>query len=147
VLNGAEEFVEWLDPFLGKLPDGWRYSVEVRNQDFLVPRYFDCLRHHGAAHVYNAWTRMPEVPEQLCLQGSRTADFLVCRALLRQGRTYDDAVRQFAPYSTVQDVNPRVREGLRELLDIAREERKTTFLFVNNRLEGNAPGTIVSILD
>ncbi len=147
VMASAGEFVDRLSPFLAQLPDGWRYSVEVRNQEFLVPEYFESLRARNVAHVFNAWTRMPELPEQLNIPGSRTADFQVCRALLRQGRTYDDAVNLLAPYTRVQDVNERARQGMRELIHIAREERKTTFLFVNNRLEGNSPGTIVSILD
>lgn len=147
VLSGVAEFAERLDLFLEQLPRGWRYAVEVRNADFLAPEYFDVLRRHNVAHVYNAWTRMPELPRQIALPESRTADFQVCRALLRQGRPYEQAVEMFTPYDAVRDVNLSAREGLRELLHIAREERKTTFLYVNNRLEGNSPGTIVSILD
>ena len=40
-----------------------------------------------------------------------------------------------------------VRRGLRELIDIARVDGRPAFIFVNNRLEGNSPGTIVSITD
>ncbi len=147
VLSGVTEFAERLDCFLEQLPRNWRYAVEVRNADFLAPEYFECLRRHNVAHVYNAWTRMPELPQQITLPAARTADFQVCRALLRQGRPYEQAVEMFSPYTEVRDVNPSAREGLRELLHIAREERKTTFIYVNNRLEGNSPGTIVSILD
>jgi hypothetical protein len=32
-------------------------------------------------------------------------------------------------------------------MDIARVDGRPAFIFVNNRLEGNAPGTIVSITD
>ncbi|MDQ2899512.1 MAG: DUF72 domain-containing protein, partial [Acidobacteriota bacterium] len=141
------EFLERLDIFLGALPRDFRYAVEIRNWDFLIPDYFSCLRGHGIAHVYNAWTRMPELPEQISIPESKTADFLVCRALLKQGRPYENAVRMFSPYAEVQEVNDRAREGMRDLIQIARDERRTMFLFVNNRLEGNAPGTILSITD
>jgi len=141
------EFVDRLDPFLSKLPPGFRYAVEVRNPDFLVPDYFACLRTHGVAHVYNAWTKMPELSEQITIPDSRTADFLVTRALLRRGRAYEDAVREFSPYAEVRDPNPFARQGIREILEIAKMEDRTAFIFINNRLEGNAPGTIVSILD
>ena len=143
----AAEFLERLDSFLRSLPPEFRYAVEIRNHEFLIPEYFDCLRANGVAHVYNAWTRMPELPEQLALPGSKTADFLVCRALLRQGRAYGNAVKMFSPYKEVQEVNDRTRQGMRDLIRMAREERRTMFLFVNNRLEGNAPGTIISITD
>ncbi len=141
------EFVDRLDPFLAKLPRDFRYSVEIRNPDFLVSDYFACLRAQGVAHVYNAWTKMPTLREQLEIPDSLTADFLVTRALLRQGRPYEDAVAMFSPYTEVREVNESAREGLREIIHIAREEKRTTFIFINNRLEGNAPGTMVSILD
>ena len=141
------DFLDRLDPFLTKLPADFRYSVEIRNPDFLVADYFACLRSHNIAHVYNAWTKMPQLPEQIAIPDSRTADFLVTRALLRQGRPYEDAVRMFSPYSEVREANPFARQGIREILQIAKEQNRTTFIFINNRLEGNAPGTMVSILD
>ena len=145
--ESAAEFVEALDPFLGRLPGGWRYAVEIRNADFLTPRYFDCLRAHNVPHVYNAWTAMPEIQEQFAMRGSRTSDLIVARALLRQGRAYEDAVRMFSPYDRVQDVNQPVRNALRELVDVALVDGQPAFIFVNNRLEGNSPATIVAITD
>jgi len=144
-MSGVDEFVERIDAFLETLPGTFRYSVEIRNPEFLTPAYFACLARHKVAHVYNAWTKMPELPVHLAVPHSRTADFLVCRALLKRGRAYEDAVKQFTPYKEVQEVNEPARQGLRELIHIAREERRITFIFVNNRLEGNSPGTIVSI--
>jgi hypothetical protein len=60
--------------------------VEIRDPDYLVKDYFSCLRSHGVAHVYNAWAKMPELQHQMAIPDSMTADFLVSRALLRQGR-------------------------------------------------------------
>lgn len=140
-------FLERLRPFLAALPQQIRYAVEIRNPEFLVPEYFDCLREHGAAHVYNAWTRMPELREQIEIPGSVTTDFTVCRALLRRGRPYEDAVAAFQPYTEVKDVNPEARDSLRVLVNRSREQRRMAFLFVNNRLEGNAPATILSVVD
>jgi uncharacterized protein YecE (DUF72 family) len=141
------DFVQALAGFLARLPAGWMYAVEVRNAEFLKPDYFACLRAHNVTHVYNAWTRMPEIADQIAIPDSQTSELLVARALLRRGRPYEDAVRQFAPYDRVQEVNDPVRAGLRELIDIARVDGRPAFLFVNNRLEGNSPGTIVSITD
>ena len=145
--HAPSDFVKALDGFLSRLPAGWRYAVEIRNPAFLRPGYLACLRAHNVTHVYNAWTRMPEIADQIAIPDSRTTDLLVARALLRHGRPYEDAVRQFAPYDRVQEVNEPVRRGLRELVDIARVDGRPAFLFVNNRLEGNSPGTIVSITD
>ena len=141
------EFLERLDPFLAALPPEFRYAVEVRNPEFLEKDYFSCLRTHGVAHVYNAWSKMPELRHQIAIPDSATAGFLVCRALLRRGRVYEDAVATFAPYTEVQDPNPEARDSMRVLIRRAREEKQMLFLYVNNRLEGNAPATILSVVE
>jgi len=146
-IGAPDEFLLRLDPFLSALPPHFRYAVEVRNPGFLQPDYFSCLRARGVAHVYNAWSRMPELRQQIEIPGSQTAGFLVCRALLRQGRPYEQAVSMFAPYTEIRDPNPGAREALRVLIRRAREERTLAFLFVNNRLEGNSPLTIMAVTD
>ena len=141
------EFVEDLDRFLAALPEGFRYSVEVRNPEFLGPEYFQCLKRHGAAHVFNAWARMPELGRQIRMADTFTADFTVCRALLRFGRSYADAVELFSPYEEIKDPNPAGRQAIRDLMEWARDKRRAAFIFVNNRFEGNAPGTIEAIVE
>jgi len=140
-------FLDRLDPFLAALPPEFRYAVEIRNPEFLAGDYFACLRSHGVAHVYNAWSRMPELRHQIAIPDSNTADFAVCRGLLRRGRVYEDAVTRFAPYTEILDPNPEARDSMRVLIGRAAENRQWLFLFVNNRLEGNAPLTILSLLD
>ena len=90
---------------------------------------------------------MPELRHQMAIPDSVTADFLVSRALLRRGRVYENAVRLFSPYTEIQDPNPEAREAMRVLIGRARENKQFLFLFVNNRLEGNAPLTILSLVD
>jgi uncharacterized protein YecE (DUF72 family) len=140
-------FLDRLDPFLSALPPEFRYAVEIRNAEFLAPDYFSCLRNHGIAHVYNAWSRMPELGRQIAIPDSATADFLVSRALLRFGRSYEQAVEKFRPYSETRDPNPETRAAMRLLIGRAQEKKETLFLFVNNRLEGNSPLTILSVVD
>ncbi len=144
---GASEFLRDLDRFLEALPAGFRYCVEIRNPEYLGPAYFECPRRHGAAHVFNAWTRMPELATQLRFREAFTADFTVCRALLRRGRSYEEAVKLFAPYDQIKEPHPQGREALRTLIQMARRDRRAAFLFVNNRFEGNAPQTIEAILN
>jgi len=54
-----------LDQFLGQLPKGWRYGVEIRNRNFLHSDYFAMLARHDAAHIFNSWSDMPPLAEQL----------------------------------------------------------------------------------
>ena len=144
--RGVDAFLAELDPFLAALPRDFRYAVEVRNPEFLAPEYFECLRGRGAAHVLNAWSRMPELPRQISMPQAFTADFTVVRALLRFGRPYEKAVAQFSPYKQIQDPYPEGREAMRKIIDRARERNEPAYVFVNNRLEGNAPGTIEAII-
>ena len=143
----VDDFLGRLDPFLAALPAGFRYAVEVRNPEYLTPGYFALLASHQAAHVFNAWTRMPELGDQAERPGAFTAEFTVVRALLRRGRSYEEAVRAFEPYRSVQDPNPAARDALARIADRARRLRQPAFLFVNNRLEGHAPSTIEAVAE
>jgi hypothetical protein len=124
----------------------FRMAVEVRNPELLMPSYFDCLRQHRVAHVYTAWARMPDLKEQIAIPDSVTADFIVCRALFRRGRSYQQAVKMFEPYTEVKEPYMPAREGLRELVQIDSPKTVPSFIFVNNRLEGNAPSTIEAVV-
>lgn len=145
--DGVRPFVDDLSRFLAALPRGWRYAVEVRNPEYLDPVYFDCLRSMNVAHVFNAWTRMPELPEQIAIEEAYTADFVVARGQLRRGRSFEQAIEKFQPYDRVQEPNPCARTALKELMERAAQEKQLAFLFVNNRLEGNAPGTIEAVTE
>ncbi len=144
----AAEFVQVLEPFLCGLPGGWRYGVEIRNREFLVPEYFRCLAQSGVAHVFNAWEAMPPLAEQLDHPDSRTAPWSAARLLLKPGRRYEEAVRAFQPYTELKDPYPEGRAAaMRLILESLRlPDRRQAFVYVNNRFEGNALKTIVAIL-
>jgi uncharacterized protein YecE (DUF72 family) len=145
--NPLREFVAKLGPFLDALTPAFRYAVEMRNRAYLDAQYFECLSQRKVAHVFNAWTKMPPLAEHVAIPGAFTADFSVVRALLREGRAYEQAVEQFSPYEQVRDENPPAREALRALIRRMREERRAALIFVNNRFEGNAPTTIQAITE
>jgi uncharacterized protein YecE (DUF72 family) len=144
---GAHRFADRLDEFFSALPREGQYAVEIRNEDFLTPMYFAVLREHGVAHVFNSWTRMPPIGHQLDLPGSISASFIVARALLRPGRTYDEAVDAFAPYDRIREPNPKLRRDLVRLVQAAVNTRIPAYLLVNNRTEGSAPLTIAAIAE
>jgi uncharacterized protein YecE (DUF72 family) len=143
-LDGAA-FANRLDAFFTELPRDAQYAVEVRNAEYLVPPYFAVLREHNVSHVFNSWTRMPSIGEQLEIPGSFTAPFTVARVLLRPGRSYAAAVDAFAPYDRIQDPNPELRADIARLVTRAAELRVPAYLLVNNRAEGSAPLTIAAV--
>ena len=140
-----DSFASQLDEFFAALPVEGKYAVELRNEEFLTPMYFAVLREHGVAHVFNSWTRMPSIGDQLDLPGALSGPFIVARALLRPGRTYDEAVDAFAPYDRIQDPNPGLRHDLVRLIETAVHARIPAYLLVNNRAEGSAPLTVAEV--
>jgi uncharacterized protein YecE (DUF72 family) len=146
-LERGRDFVAALDDFLGALPGGWNYSVEVRNESFLHPTYFEVLKAHHVAHTFNSWSRMPPVSEQIAKPGSEPANFTTARFLLKPGRTYEQAVKAFQPYMEIQDPYPEGRDAIVYLLRQATTNTsRKYYLYVNNRFEGSAPWTIVKAL-
>jgi uncharacterized protein YecE (DUF72 family) len=145
----GRDFVADLDKFLGALPKGWPYGVEMRNRNWLRPDYFDCLARHQVTHVFNSWEAMPPVSEQIALPGSRTnPDLVAARFLLKPGRQYEEAVKAFEPYDSIKEENPAARAAGRTLIaeGKAAGPKRRTFVFVNNRLEGNALETIAAMV-
>jgi uncharacterized protein YecE (DUF72 family) len=145
----GRDFVAVLDAFLAKLPKGWPYGIELRNQYWLKEEYLDCLARHEVAHVFNSWTEMPPVAEQMALANSRTnPDLVAARFLLKPGRKYEDAVKQFSPYDQTREINEPARQaGAALIREGKKKPDRKTFIFINNRLEGNALNTIRAMID
>lgn len=144
-------FVQALEPFLKALPEGFQYAIEIRNRSFLCEPYFALLREYHVAHVFNHWDKMPGVDEQLKIPGSHTTDFAAARFLLRPGRSYEEAVSSFSPYDRTQEVNEEARAAAARLIELrmdaaAKVKPRRTYLYVNNRLEGNSLSTIQAVL-
>ncbi len=145
----GRDFVADLEPFLECLPAGWPYAIEMRNREWLHPEYFDCLARHKIAHVFNSWEAMPSVKEQMTLPGSQThPNRVAARFLLKPGRKYADAVNAFRPYDQTREVNVEARRaGAALIAQGLKTPNRKTFIYVNNRLEGNALSTLEAMID
>ncbi len=146
----GRDFIADLDRFLSQLPKGWPYGVELRNRYWLKPQYFECLARDGVTHVFNSWDAMPSVGEQMALLASRTTpDLVAARFLLKPGRKYEEAAKAFEPYDGIKEENPEARAAGRALIEEGKTAgpKRRTFVFVNNRLEGNAISTIAAMLE
>lgn len=145
----GREFMDRLDAFFASLASDWRYAVEIRNRGFLHPDYFAMLASHKVAHCYNSWTDMPSVSDQMSLPGSQTNhSFSAARFLLKPGRTYQTAVNRFGPYDQLKEVNPECRSAGAALIRraIKNPGREESWIYVNNRLEGNALASIAAMI-
>jgi uncharacterized protein YecE (DUF72 family) len=145
----GREFLNDLDRFLSALPKGLPYGVEMRNREWLLPEYFNCLTCHGVTHIFNSWEAMPPVSEQMDLANSITNPNLVAaRFLLRPGRRYEEAVKMFQPYQEPKEPNLEARGAGRKLIAMGKAKKNAgkTLIYVNNRLEGNALETIAGMI-
>lgn len=146
----SSDFVQQLDQFLGELPAGWPYGVEIRNSEFLGEDYLGVLKRHRVAHVYNSWGDMPPLDQQIAVPGSDThPELAAARLLLKPGRSYEQAVKLFSPYRETKEVNEPARKAAAGLVQAGVQggPDRRTFIFVNNRLEGNALNTIAAIVE
>ena len=92
---------------------------------------------------------MPTVSEQLALPGSHTNPALVAaRFLLTPGKTYERTVQDFEPFDSLKKIDENARTAAATLIDEgARMPSQSTYVFINNRLEGCAPRTIQALTD
>ena len=139
------QWADQLDDFFKQLPRDFRYGVELRNPELLTGVHGEMLKQHGVAHVFNSWTEMSPIGEQIDLGWTFPANFTVARALLKPGRRYSDAVKQFRPYDRVQEPQAELRKDLLRLVSEAHRRRVEAFILANNRAEGNAPGTLRAV--
>lgn len=141
-------FLQQLDRFLEQLPPGPAYATEVRNPAILGPRYYDILRAHAVAHVYNHWTAMPPLSEQhQRLAETFTAPFTVLRLLTPLGLAFEKAVERYAPYDRIVQPQPRMRQETISLVKQAAAEGRSSYVLVNNRSEGCSPLTVQALLE
>jgi uncharacterized protein YecE (DUF72 family) len=79
--KSLDDFLARLIPFLKKLPKEHKFAVEIRNKDWLVPKFADVLREHGVALTLIDQGWMPRPWEMKDKFDLITADFTYVRWL------------------------------------------------------------------
>lgn len=133
-----DPFLARLDVYLATLPDAFRYAVEVRNKNWLVPALFDVLRARRVAWVA---VDLPYVPHPLDLPRGLdpvTSDFLYVRLI---GDRQDVEARTETFDRIVVDHGDRLDRWAEWLRQVAPRVRET-FAFANNHFAGHGPATI-----
>jgi uncharacterized protein YecE (DUF72 family) len=125
-----------LERFLPKLPRDWKFVVEIRNKEWLVPRLLDGLRKHGVALAFVDHPWMPR-PSEMLAQDMITADFAYSR-LLGDRYEVEEITKRWS--ETVID---KTRE-IDEWADVTKtlQKRVPVYTFVNNHFAGHAPATV-----
>jgi hypothetical protein len=77
---------------------------------------------------------------------------IASKQIIREGsrrKGSQEAVDLFSPYAEIKDANPDARAATVELIrrTLLKQAISKLFLYVNNRLEGNALLTIMAVLE
>ncbi len=135
---GVNEFLARLRPFLKKIPQGYRFAVEIRNKNWLVPAFADALRERHVALVLvdHAW--MPRPKQQFERFDPITADFTYVR-WLGDRKGIEEKTKTWN--KIIVDRTADLVEWVEVLKKV--QKRKIQILaFANNHYAGNGPGTI-----
>lgn len=133
--------------FLSQVPGGYRYAVELRDRRLLSERYFAVLRDYGAAHVFNYWTRMPTLREQMRIEGSMPGPFVMVRLMIPPGRNYEQLKAEYDPFDQICDPQPAMRQDVAALCARAGERGYPIYVFANNKAEGSSPLTVRALAE
>ena len=147
----AESELEAMARFFSSIPRDFTYAVEIRNPDLVNPNFYGLLKTLNVTPALSVWTKMPSIAEQWShvQKGGGVAHGLplVGLGVVREGRSYEEAVNLFQPYREVQEENLGARKDLAALINNAMSHERKAFILVNNRLEGSAPHTLGKIAD
>lgn len=121
-----------LDDFLGALPDGPRYAVEVRNRAWLTPELGEMLSDHNVSLVLQDLHYMPRLDWV-------TADFTVIRWLGRRKDIHVFDRIQIDRKARLEEWATRVHLFLQDGVDV--------YGFFNNHFAGHSPESVRMFAD
>ena len=147
VTRRPEAFAARLGAFVGQLPRGAEYAIELRDHALLGPAYLDMLGRTGARHCLSLHPRMPVASEQARETGVDRAGALIVRWNLHAGFGYDEAKARYRPFARLVDEDLPNRIALARLALAAVQRADAVTIVANNKAEGSAPLTLVKLAE
>ena len=135
---GVNEFLARLVPFLKKIPKGYRFAVEIRNKNWLVPAFVEALRERRVALALVDHVWMPRPKQLFDRFDPITADFAYVR-WLGDRKGIEEKTKMW------NKIIVNRSSDLAEWIEVLKKvhERKIQILaFANNHYAGYGPGTI-----
>ncbi len=154
-VGGIERFLDLLETFLGGLPRGPLYAMEMRQREFFLgsvaQRFAAVLREHRIVHSFAVHPTLPTAAGQARIMASHgwaiaSQPALVVRWLLGHGQGYDEAKTRYEPFDRIVDPDPGTRSEVWALIQAAVEANVPSWVIANNKAEGSAPLTLRSLL-
>ncbi len=139
---GMHAFLERLEPFLDRLPTGFRYAVEVRNKAWIGAELLAALKRRKIALVLVDIAYMPHPADLPAGHDLVTADFTYAR-LIGDRQAIEAKTETFD--RIVLDQTERLDRWAELLAGLSSRVRET-FAYANNHYAGFGPATIRELL-
>lgn len=143
--RSPERFIAQLQEFLGRLPQGPLYAVEVRDDRVITRRFFAALKEAGARYCLGVHPRMPPVAAQAAAMSGFGPGPLIVRWNLKAGYSYEEAKVRFTPFDRLIDEDSATRESIARLCTAALAAGQECTVIANNKAEGSAPLTLIRL--
>ena len=143
LVDDVAAFNDKLHRFLAELPKGLLYAVELRNPELFNEGYRELLQDVGASHCFNVHPKMPSLEDQVRQSAADAWPTIVVRWMLRRNLSYGDAKDAFYPFEKLADEDTGARRAVANLC----RDAKRAFIIVNNKAEGSAPLSLVSLAE
>lgn len=143
--RSPERFIAQLQEFLGRLPQGPLYAVEVRDDRVITRRFFATLKEAGARYCLGVHPRMPPVAAQAAAMSGFGPGPLIVRWNLKAGYSYEEAKVRFTPFDRLIDEDSATRESIARLCTAALAAGQECTVIANNKAEGSAPLTLIRL--
>ncbi len=145
--GGRIRFASMLHDFLGALPPGPRYAVELRTPALMTRAYAAALENVGAAHCYTVHASMLPLHAQLQRIPPSANPLLIVRWMLHAGIDYEGARAAWAPFDRLVAEDPATRNEIaRAAVESARAEQDV-IVCINNKAEGSAPLSAIRLAE
>lgn len=143
--RSPERFIAQLQEFLGRLPPGPLYAVEVRDDRIITRRFFASLKEAGARYCVGVHPRMPPVAAQAAAMSGFGPGPLIVRWNLQAGYSYEEAKARFTPFDRLIDEDSATRESIARLCLATLAAGHECTIIANNKAEGSAPLTLIKL--
>jgi uncharacterized protein YecE (DUF72 family) len=143
-----DAFAGALAAFLENVPPSHDYAIELREPKLLGAKYLETLARFGATHVFNLWTHMPTIGEQLAIPGTlREGTRVVVRLMVPRGKKYEALKKAWAPFDRIREIDERMRADVTTLVERAGAMGCEVYVIANNKAEGCAPLTVRALAE
>ena len=125
-------------------------AVEVRDREWLGPRFIAALADAGATYCLGLHPRLPPIDEQLPILRRLWPGPFVCRWNLNMKHGvhgYERARADYAPFDRLVDADTTTREQIARVAAGTAQAGQPVFVTINNKAEGSAPCSVHALAE